>query len=216
MSKNACTNECGKRLKKCLQECGMTQVELSEKSNFVPQYISQIITGKRNMSLQAAEKFSNILHVSRDYLLGKTNYVNDIQETCLELDTISSAIKLICKLIHLLGITINSVTYSDKTTKYIKTIDDPELVIAFTSFNSKYNTPVPVNCEITISNNTLSVDYGRIYEIIDHLLDTCFIYIGAHRNGFIAGKKYWSDLFYKDLDFYSALQKNLLNNTTQV
>ncbi len=62
--------EHGKRLRECLIDAGMTQKELAEKANYTPQFISNVIKGKRNMSLQSAEIFAEILHVQAGYLLG--------------------------------------------------------------------------------------------------------------------------------------------------
>ena len=75
-SKNI-SKECGKRLKECIKESGMTSKELAENCNYVPQYISQIINGKRNMSLQAAKSFAKVLSVREEYLLCEDDYKTD-------------------------------------------------------------------------------------------------------------------------------------------
>lgn len=70
MIKRELNKEHGKRLKECLDNAGMTQKELAEKANCTPQFISNVINGKRNMSIQTAEIFAEILQVKSDYLLG--------------------------------------------------------------------------------------------------------------------------------------------------
>ena len=70
MIKRELNPEHGIRLKECLDSAGMTQKELAEKANCTPQFISNVIKGKRNMSFQTAEIFANILKVKPGYLLG--------------------------------------------------------------------------------------------------------------------------------------------------
>ena len=77
MIKRELNKEHGKRLKKCLDSVGMTQKELAEKANCTPQFISNVINGKRNMSLQTAEIFAEILQVKSDYLLGNSIIKSD-------------------------------------------------------------------------------------------------------------------------------------------
>lgn len=64
----------GERLKECLHDKRMTQKELSEKSGYTPQHINNIIRGTRNMSLESAKIFSEILAVSETYLLCQDDY----------------------------------------------------------------------------------------------------------------------------------------------
>jgi transcriptional regulator with XRE-family HTH domain len=62
------------RLKKCLEDSKITQKQLAELAHYTPQYISDIICGRRNMSIQAARAFSIILKVREEYLLGEDEY----------------------------------------------------------------------------------------------------------------------------------------------
>ena len=64
----------GIRLNECIKLRGTTQKELAEKSGYTPQYISYIVTGKKNMSLESARIFAKILDVEEDYLLCKSDY----------------------------------------------------------------------------------------------------------------------------------------------
>lgn len=70
MIKKELNLEHGKRLKACIDNAGITQKELAEKANCTPQFISNVIKGKRNMSFQTAEIFAEILQVRSGYLLG--------------------------------------------------------------------------------------------------------------------------------------------------
>lgn len=70
MIKRELNKEHGERLKECIDDAGMTQKELAEKANCTPQFISNVINGKRNMSFQTAKIFAEILRVRSGYLLG--------------------------------------------------------------------------------------------------------------------------------------------------
>lgn len=48
--------ECGRRLKELLVENGMTQIELSKKLNCEAQHISNIVRGKRSLTLDMAQR----------------------------------------------------------------------------------------------------------------------------------------------------------------
>jgi len=74
MIKRELNPEHGKRLSECLNDKKMSQKELAEKSGYTKQYISYIVTGKKNMSSESAEVFANILHIRKEYLLCKDNY----------------------------------------------------------------------------------------------------------------------------------------------
>lgn len=74
MIKEELNKECGKRLKQCLKEQNISQKDLSVKSNYTQQYISSIIVGKRNLSLESARRFSRILNVREEYLLCEDNF----------------------------------------------------------------------------------------------------------------------------------------------
>lgn len=81
MIKKELNPEHGTRLKKCLDDAGMTQKELAEKARCTPQFISNVIKGKRNMSFQTAEIFAKILQVKTEYLLGTSVIKTDNQLT---------------------------------------------------------------------------------------------------------------------------------------
>jgi transcriptional regulator with XRE-family HTH domain len=60
----------GKRLKDCLKELGMTQIELANKIGYSKEYISRIATGTNEMKTSLAKQISNAL---TDYA-SKTKY----------------------------------------------------------------------------------------------------------------------------------------------
>ena len=60
------------RLKKALQEAGMTQKELAVKTGYTPNAISQYTTGK-NKKWIAAEAFAQALNVRAEWLRGEDN-----------------------------------------------------------------------------------------------------------------------------------------------
>lgn len=74
MIKKELNPEQGKRLKECLEDEKMTQKELAEKSGYTKQYISNIVVGRKNMSLESAEKMAGILGVRKEYLLCKDSF----------------------------------------------------------------------------------------------------------------------------------------------
>ena len=74
--------DCGKRLRECRVEAGMTQKELSETSHYSVQQICYIENGRRGMSTEAAKIFSKLLHVREQYLLGESNYKDGPDYLC--------------------------------------------------------------------------------------------------------------------------------------
>lgn len=74
MIKTNLNSECGRRLKECLIDAKMTQKELAENTHYTQQYISNIISGKKNLSIPAAKRFAQFLHVSEEYLLCQSKY----------------------------------------------------------------------------------------------------------------------------------------------
>ena len=91
MIKRELNPEHGIRLKECLDNASMKQKELAEKANCTPQFISNVIKGKRNMSFQTAEIFANILKVKPGYLLGTEIMKTD--EELFKNRTLSQAIR---------------------------------------------------------------------------------------------------------------------------
>lgn len=84
MIKTELNLECGKRLKECLSDFPMTQNKLASLTGYTQQYISNIIVGKKPMTIKAAKLFSEYLNIQEEYLLCESNYKTkqeEIQET---------------------------------------------------------------------------------------------------------------------------------------
>ncbi len=108
MIKKKINLEQGNRLRECLKDKRMSQKELSEKSDYTPQHINNIINGKRNMSQDSAEIFANILEVRKEYLLCRDNFKTLNSATkyvCNQLDNSNDAIIALLNFvgIHIIG-----------------------------------------------------------------------------------------------------------------
>lgn len=62
-----------KRLKNILEEKNMTQLELSKRSTVTEATISNFLNCKQLPKLEVVSKIADVLNVSVDYLLGRTN-----------------------------------------------------------------------------------------------------------------------------------------------
>ena len=63
--------EKGKRLEKLLEESGLTQVALAEMADTSDKYISQVVTGRKQLGMKTARKIAKVLNVRYEYLLGE-------------------------------------------------------------------------------------------------------------------------------------------------
>lgn len=79
MIKTELNKECGIRLKNCLEEFPMTQNELSSLTGYTQQYISNIVVGKKPMTIKAARIFAKHLNVRTEYLLCEDDNKTNIQ-----------------------------------------------------------------------------------------------------------------------------------------
>lgn len=80
MIKSELNPECGKRLKECLEDRSMTQKQLADLTGFTPQYINNILSGRKPMTVKAANQFAKHLNVKEDYLLCVSEYKSHIDE----------------------------------------------------------------------------------------------------------------------------------------
>lgn len=69
LNKKVCIQ--GLRLKQCRENVKMSQKDLAEKACYTPVYISNLETGKKTMSVEAAKKCAEVLGVRYEYLLGR-------------------------------------------------------------------------------------------------------------------------------------------------
>lgn len=95
--------EQGKRLRECLNEQRFSQKELAEKSGYTPQYISNIVVGKKNMSYESASAFAKILHVKTEFLLCEIDCKTDAEmlKECLNWEIETQHV--ICNLLNQMG-----------------------------------------------------------------------------------------------------------------
>ncbi|MBR5313103.1 MAG: helix-turn-helix transcriptional regulator [Clostridia bacterium] len=63
---------CGKRLQELIQESGMSQKEFAEKANYTPEYISNLVTGKKAFPIGTAREFINNFfpNIRLEWLMG--------------------------------------------------------------------------------------------------------------------------------------------------
>lgn len=61
--------EVGARIREVRMKKGLSQAQLAEMLGLTPPYISNIETGKQNMSITALAKISDVLEVSADWIL---------------------------------------------------------------------------------------------------------------------------------------------------
>lgn len=78
----------GNRLKYERKRKGITQERFAELSNYSIQHISYIENGSRKMTFDAAASFSNILGVTIDYLMCKTDFKQNGEYSCYDLKRI--------------------------------------------------------------------------------------------------------------------------------
>lgn len=97
------TTEGGNRLQECLKEARMTQIELAELTNYSQQHINNIITGKRNMSRDAAHRFAQVLEIQEGYLLCETAYKTFSDRLSFEVKQDSLIIDQLEQLIFMMG-----------------------------------------------------------------------------------------------------------------
>jgi len=69
----------GKQIKEVRKQCGMSQAYLAEKADMSAQYLSQVETGKKQVSLQCLYNIAQVLDASLDLLTGNT--VSDLKST---------------------------------------------------------------------------------------------------------------------------------------
>lgn len=69
--------EQGDRLRKCLSHAGMKQKELAEKLILPPQFISDIVRGVKGLPAMHIDQIAEILHVRREYLQLRSDYMTE-------------------------------------------------------------------------------------------------------------------------------------------
>lgn len=106
MIKSELNPECGKRLKQCLEEKAKSQAELATDTGFTQQYISNIVVGKKPMTITSAKLFSKALGVREDYLLCKDDYKTWMDEERLSKQESSTKCNYVIDYLKTIGINI--------------------------------------------------------------------------------------------------------------
>lgn len=125
MIKRELNPEQGNRLKECLEDIRMAQKELAQKSGYTQQYISNIVVGKKNMSHESADIFSQILGIKKEYLLCESDFKNRAEEQKSSIDWELNKLSALDNLLDQLGYYIETIAeYQNLETGEIITIDD--------------------------------------------------------------------------------------------
>lgn len=93
----------GDRLRECLKDANITQIQLARLTNYTPQHINNIVNGRKNMSVESARSFANKLNVSETYLLGESDYKTMYDELNHTICSKSAILDHVEKLIYFLG-----------------------------------------------------------------------------------------------------------------
>ena len=128
---NKLNPECGKRLKECIADAGMTQGELAERAGFTQQYISNIVTGKKPMTTTAAKQFAKYLCVPEGYLLCEHNSKNDSELEKAHFNKLSTFDTVFFTLLASFGIVLDRIDLKNENGEKIYTIN--RFISLFTS-----------------------------------------------------------------------------------
>lgn len=171
MIKSNLNSECGKRLKECLKNCSMTQGELADLTGYTQQYISNIVTGKKPMTIATATHFAEYLNVSEEYLLCESSFKDFFEEIDFAECICNTQDNTLMKLLNLLGYKIkfesstlkfNNNSYTDKIV-----VDYENASISVENVKVKINNEEPVN--LTIFMDFLDEIYSYIRFSIENL-----------------------------------------------
>lgn len=179
MIKKELNTSCGKRLKECLNDSHMTQKELSKRTSYSQQYISYVISGKRNASAEALISFAKVLNVRNEYLLCEDDYKTseDIQKALRLSD--KKNIECVLQYLDSIGYSlyIQYTVQSEITTLYFHFDEIKKYIIPrdLKRLNEKYDFSLPMidfvksTSERGIGYETFCVtqDFPGIYERLD-------------------------------------------------
>ncbi len=151
--------ECGKRLRECIIDAGITQKELARRANYTPQYITGIVQGKKRMSLEAATEFSKILEVDVEYILCDTVFKTKSEEYKSRGSYIGEVNDLIIEYLNYLNITTDILFFSPKLNDKYGIIPSKDLYSCIRSLDNPFVWEIEVN-EYDFDNNAV------IYKIL--------------------------------------------------
>lgn len=124
--KNGLNKDPSERLKGLLAEHKMKNSELAEKTGYSAVYISNLVTGNKPMSAEAARCISEVFHVPPEYLLGesdcKTFYEQYTEDTIMT----SSMSDVMCAYLSTCGLNITK-TFAITPDKHTYTLIPPRI-----------------------------------------------------------------------------------------
>lgn len=180
MIKRKLNPEQGKRLNECLKKRRLTQKELAEKSGYTPQYISNIIVGKKNMSEDSAKVFSKILNVRKEYLLCDDNFMTTTEFINSEYAFWDARDTSIMNILKLIGVSTGLVFFSPELD--IETIKECKVKGSFDrpcSFlledaAGQEHSAILESISITFEEKQSTISVGQYLAFCDHIYN----YIG--------------------------------------
>lgn len=123
---NGLNKEPSERLKTLLKEHNMKNSELAKKTGYTPVYISNLVTGNKPMSVEAARCISEVFHVPPEYLLGesdcKTFYEQYTEDTIMT----SSMSDVMCAYLSTCGLNFTK-TFAITPNKHTYTLIPPRI-----------------------------------------------------------------------------------------
>lgn len=171
--------ECGKRLRECFEASDFkTQQELADATGFSSVYISNIMTGKKPMTITAAKILSEKLGVLENYLLCKINSKTKDEQSKIFRDAIEDMEDCIERFASYNGLTIKRLLFITDTGE---SIDSKRKYLALPrhqkqdflgkqKINGQQYNIIAAKYEIEIYEKTYIVDADRILEIFDFVI----------------------------------------------
>lgn len=189
MIKKELNPEHGKRLNECLNDKRMAQKELAEKSGYTKQYISYIVTGKKNMSLESAEIFSNILRVRKEYLLCKDNFKTFDAITKYVINQLDNSNEAIISLLNFAGLHITGGIIECESGDTFTTASIPKICISQKDISGNGETIKICGESQTPKSMKIYVEVGEIrkeipQEVLYYLYEDIIDYIRFKCNKF--------------------------------
>lgn len=130
----------GERLRECRKALYQTLEQLAEASGYSVQHIIRIEKDRQRMTLEAAEIFSSVLHVRKEYLLNQDDYKTLAEKQKDDLDISNDLTNALFELLSLLGYSIEQTeaVYEDIKTGKLRNLHRPEDVDFKLPDNTRY------------------------------------------------------------------------------
>ncbi len=181
MKKKELNPEHGNRLKMCLDYRKISQKELAEKSGYTRQYISNIVVGKKNMSLESAKIFAKILNVQEEFLLCENYAMTKEVDERLCINYYKLKNEVILKLLIFSSVSPRKtiIETEEGTTfdaPYQILIPEESLVGRKVNISGNVQTIKSIKIEVDISeteedDNAKIIPYNMLYSHVKNILD---------------------------------------------